>query len=81
MSETNEVYEVSKSPEDSVVSNEDAPASSSVQGTCSCQSTTGIHQGCNEFNDGKKTLFSTDSKLLIIILNKIGSCHNYIYHR
>lgn len=42
---------MSKSPEDSVVSNEDA-APTGGSGNCNCRSTTGIHQsGCNECSD------------------------------
>lgn len=52
ISETNDTNEVSKSPEDSVVSTEDGPAGGSGHGNCNCHSTTGIHQMyCNEFND------------------------------
>lgn len=54
ISETNEINEISRSPEDSVVSNEDAPASSSGYANCNCHSTTGIHQSsCVEYSDGK----------------------------
>lgn len=52
ISEANEMNEVSKSPEDSVVSNEDVLAGGSGHGNCNCHSTTGIHpQICNENND------------------------------
>lgn len=61
ISETNEINEISKSPEDSVVSNEDAPVSSSGYGNCNCHSTTGIHQSsCAEYSDGKWNYASRD---------------------
>ncbi|XP_050529295.1 probable G-protein coupled receptor 158 isoform X2 [Daktulosphaira vitifoliae] len=52
-SETNEITEVSRSPEDSVGSNEEGPVSGSGgSGRCECSTATGIHQsGCLEHSD------------------------------
>ncbi|XP_025405650.1 probable G-protein coupled receptor 158 [Sipha flava] len=58
ISETNDAYEVSKSPEDSVVSNEDVAQCNCVQGSCSCHTTSGVDQPvCTESNDDNDNIY------------------------